>query len=136
MTAYLAYVPIWSAEAMIRPWLEVSVEIRLPRTSSSTEFLRLATCGSCSSSGRSEATAIIIPKTVETTASTQTGSRIASSRSFFRRGLTRGGSGGGSGTAARYGPVGSLMRVGAPAEWGAEQTAQGGGTSPANGLGL
>ena len=80
---------------MIRPWLEVSVVRRVPRMSVSTEFLRLATCGSCSSAGRSEATAIIIPKTVETTASSASGTRIASRRSFLTFVLTRGGGEGG-----------------------------------------
>src|ERR1044071_2544758 len=68
---------------MIRPWLEVSVVRRLPWTSVRIEFLRLATCGSCSSDGRSEATAIIIPKIVEITASAASGTRIARSRSFL-----------------------------------------------------
>src|SRR4029079_8747685 len=47
-------------------------------------------CGAAVRLGRSLATAIIIPKTVETTASTPSGRRMPSSRRFLMRGLVFG----------------------------------------------
>ncbi len=52
---------------MIRPWL-ASVARYVPWTSVSSEFCAFLNSSRFSSSGRSEATAIIIPKAVETSA--------------------------------------------------------------------
>src|SRR3978361_739668 len=96
---------------MIRPWLDVSVVSRRPLMSVRTEFLRLATWGSCSSDGRADATGIINPTLGETTASAArragtaliarkgaeptasggSGKRIARSRSFLTFVLRLGG---------------------------------------------
>ncbi len=61
-----------------------------PRASSSTDCLAFLNFCLFSSCGRSEATAIIIPKTVETKASIPSGTRIRASRTRFRRGFRRG----------------------------------------------
>src|SRR3954452_20882343 len=58
----------------------------LPRTSYSTELRAWRSCWAAVRLGRSLATAIIIPKTVETIASAPSGSRMPSSRSFLIRG--------------------------------------------------
>ena len=62
-----------------------------PLASESTEFWDFATVAVASSAGRSEATAIIIPKTVETPARATSGIATRSRRNFLTRGLTRGG---------------------------------------------
>src|SRR4051812_30931733 len=58
----------------------------LPRKSYSTELRAWRSCWAAVRLGRSLATAIIIPKTVETIASAPSGSRMPSSRSFLIRG--------------------------------------------------
>src|SRR3954453_22434281 len=58
----------------------------LPRTSYSTELRAWRSCWAAVRLGRSLATAIIIPKTVETIARAPSGSRMPSSRSFLIRG--------------------------------------------------
>src|SRR3954464_8597260 len=58
----------------------------LPRPSYSTEVRAWRSCWAAVRLGRSLATAIIIPKTVETIARAPSGSRMPSSRSFLIRG--------------------------------------------------
>src|SRR3954471_5105706 len=77
----------------MRFWLPVSLAIRVwPSAASSTEFLAERNSALFSNEGRSLATAIIIPKTVDTQASTARPNRMKASRSFFTFG--RGASGG------------------------------------------
>jgi len=61
-----------------------------PRSSSRTDCLAFLNFCLFSSCGRSDATAIIIPKTVETKASIPSGTRMRASRTRFRRGRRRG----------------------------------------------
>ena len=64
-----------------------------PRRSNSTELLALWNSRAVSRLGRSLASAIIIPKMVETTASSTSGRTASSSRRFLTRGLPAGGGG-------------------------------------------
>src|SRR5919198_1500238 len=96
-----------------RLWLLVRTPRLWPCASRSTEFFAARYSLRFSRSGRSDATAIIIPKTVETIASSVSGRKIASSRSFFIRGRTGGGPGGGSwspNNGVMLDPVSTLMR--------------------------
>jgi hypothetical protein len=94
-----------SASTMIRPW-SASVARCLPCTSVRIEFCAELNSSRFSSSGRSEATAIIIPKTVETSASSDRPPRISDRRSFFKRGRP---GGGGSGRTVMSGRSRSLI---------------------------
>ena len=90
MTALRMTGEMSSKPTRMREWLFVRTPSVRPCTSVSTEFRASWYSLRFSRSGRSEATAIIIPKAVETSASSASGTRMASSRSF----LTRGGVGG------------------------------------------
>jgi hypothetical protein len=113
-----------------RLWLLVRTPSGFLLMSMSSEFLASWYSLRFSRSGRSEATAIIIPKRVETIASSASGSRIASSRSFLTRGRGRGGSGGSRSpnSGVMFDPVSTLMRRGgAASQAAAKSIALGGG---------
>src|SRR5687767_15115100 len=86
-TAFLMFGEIWFDSSRILFSLLESVPIRSPLTSRTTVFLEARNWAKFSSAGRSEATAIIIPKTVETPARMLRPTSTSAKRSFFIRGL-------------------------------------------------
>src|SRR3954468_9922209 len=88
MTALRTTGAMSSKPTRMRAWLLVSSPSCLPRTSVSTELRASWYSLRFSRAGRSEATAIIIPNSVEMTASATSGMSTASSRAFFTRGET------------------------------------------------
>src|SRR4051812_41552793 len=90
MTAFCMTSAIWLSGTITRFWSLVRIPSGWPWTSVIVEFFASRKVLARSSSFTSAATAIIMPKTVETAASRTNGTSAISSRSFFTRGRTRG----------------------------------------------